>query len=43
MTTFGIKDNVPTDEAILDVFDLFLKVALSAAELITFGHLGAVI
>ena len=30
-------------EAILDVCALFLKIALSAAELMSFGHLGAAI
>ena len=32
-----------TAEAILDVCALFLKIALSVAELMSFGHLGAAI
>ena len=32
-----------TAEATLDVFALLLKIALSAAELMSFGHLGAAI
>ena len=32
-----------TAEALLDILALFLKIALSAAELMLFGHLGAAI
>ena len=46
MTTFGFNRTAlrAEAEATLDLFcDLFLKIALSVAELMAFGHLGAAI